>query len=204
MYVLGGVDDGIRAIDIVLKFDSRQGTWSQVAPMPAVRYGHAACAIGSDIYVFGGADDDRQMQASVFKFDTETNEWRILPPMPHACAYQCASVLDGLVYIVGAGASNFELLLFDPESGAWSMLATSIGRKYGASFVLDGCLYVAGGAGSNPSVECYGVASNMWVAVANMLEGRSLFGAVTIGSADSAGEQDLFDSLIAKALSRHP
>jgi hypothetical protein len=33
-----------------------------------------------------------------------------------------------------------------------------------------------------------------------MLEGRMMFGAVTIGSADPAEEQDLFDSLIAKAL----
>jgi hypothetical protein len=39
----------------------------------------------------------------------------------------------------------------------------------------------------------------MWHSVADMLERRERFNAVTIGSAGPAEEQDLFDSLIAKA-----
>jgi hypothetical protein len=204
MYVLGGVDYG-RRITSVLKFDSTQRTWSQVAPMPAVGCGLAACAVLSDIYVFGGADGGNQNQTSIFKFDTEANEWSTLAPMPHACAYQCASVLDGMVYIVGIGANGREFLCFTPITSVCSTLAPTLcNRKHGGSFVLDGCLYAAGGAGSIPSVECYDMSSNTWQAVSDMLEGRRLFGAVTIGSVDSAEEQDLFDSLIAKASSRHP
>jgi hypothetical protein len=37
--------------------------------------------------------------------------------------------------------------------------------------------------------------------MADMLHGRFVFGVVTIGSAGTAEEQDLFDSLIAKASS---
>jgi hypothetical protein len=199
MYVLGGHDG--TALASVLKFDSTQGTWSQVTPMPAARDGLAACPIGSDIYVFGGSDGSYQPQTSVFKFDTEANAWSTLAPMPHACSWHCASVLDGLVYIVGARGINHGrgVLRFDPASAVWSTPASTLAcREDGASFVVGGCLYAAGGS---QSVERYDTASNTWTAVANMLDGRLLFGAVTIGSSGPAEEQDLFDSLIAKASS---
>jgi hypothetical protein len=203
MYVLGGLDDGTVTAS-VLKFDSTQGTWSQVAPMPEVSYGHAACAVGSNVYAFGGKSGRDQTQASVFKFDTEANEWSVLAPMPHASGYHSASVLNGLVYIVGVGASGREVLRFDPTSGVWSTLApTLVSRRYCASFVVGGCLYAAGGNGS-ASVERYDVASNAWTAVSDMLEGRKSGVGVTIGSAGPGEAQDLFDSLIAKASSRHP
>jgi hypothetical protein len=204
MYVLGGFVGGVTAS--VLKFDSTEGTWSQVTPMPAARYAdaryaHAACAIGSDIYAFGGLGGD-QYQASVFKFDTDVNEWHTLAPMPRDCSWHCASVLDGLVYVVGAGLNNRQVMCFDPASAVWSTSApTLVSRKYGVSFVLGGCLYAAGGDGGYSSVERYDVASNTWEAVVDMLEGRRLFGAVTIDSSGPAEEQDLFDSLIAKASS---
>jgi hypothetical protein len=82
---------------------------------------------------------------------------------------------------------------------------TSKVRQGGFSFVVGGCLYAAGGIidDGDASVERYDVASNMWTAVADMLHARNSCGAVTIGSTGPAEEQDLFDSLIAKA-SRHP
>jgi hypothetical protein len=50
-------------------------------------------------------------------------------------------------------------------------------------------------------MERYDVTSDTWRAVADMLQARHYFGAVTIGSAGPAEVQDLFDSLIAKASS---
>jgi hypothetical protein len=52
---------------------------------------------------------------------------------------------------------------------------------------------------SETSVERYDVASDTWTAVANMLESRHTFCAVTIASVGPVEEQDLFDSLISKA-----
>jgi hypothetical protein len=205
MYVLGGHDGNTTAS--VLKFDSTQGTWSQAAPMPVANCAFAACAVGSDIYVFGGLDDLFQAQASVFKYDTEANEWSTLAPMPHASRYHHASVLDGLIYIVGAGAGGSDVLCFDPTSGACNRLAPTLnGRRYGASFVLGGCLHTAGGTtAATFNVERYDVASNTWTAaVSDMLEGRTQFNAVIIESAGPVEEQDLFDSLIAKASRMRP
>jgi N-acetylneuraminic acid mutarotase len=84
------------------------------------------------------------------------------------------------------------------------MLGASSSDKHGsASFVVGGYLYVAGGDGDSSSVERYDVTTDTWNAVANMLEGRDSLGAVTIGSADSAEDQDFFDSLIAKTAREH-
>jgi hypothetical protein len=125
--------------------------------------------------------------------------------MPSANFGHSASVLDGLIYIVGAGTTRLEVLRFDPMSGVWSTLASTLNSQWGcSSFVLDGCLYAAGGAQNLvSSVECYDVDAETWtVAAANMHEVRAYFGAVTIGSVGPAEEQDLFDSLIAKATRR--
>jgi hypothetical protein len=202
IYVLGGHGNiGSPALASVLKFDSTQGTWSTVDPKPEPRLLHAACVIGSDIYVFGGrlfiAD-----QTSVFKYSTVTNTWSTLAPMPIPCSSHSVSVLDGdEVYIVGAGRNGKGVLRFDMASGVWSTLCATSNDKYrSATFVLGRCLYVAGGVrNSSLSVERYDVATETWTAVANMLEGRIDLCAVTIGSAESAEGQDLFDSLIVKA-----
>jgi hypothetical protein len=204
IYVLGGIDGG-SALASVLKFDSTQGTWSHVEPMPEGRRMQVACAIGSDIYVFGGRCDLGR-QTSVFKLDTYTNTWSTLEPMLFHCSYCSISVLDGnQIYIVGAGNDGMGVLRFDTSSGMWCTLGPTSNSKLGsATFVLGGCLYVADGTGGgrnlSSSVERYDVFTDTWTAVTDMLESRLSFCAVTIGPADPSEDQDLFDSLIAKAV----
>jgi hypothetical protein len=156
--------------------------------------------------VFGGYSDELQAdQDTVLKYDTETNEWSTRAPMPdvysgHGDNEFIACVIDGLVYFVGAGVSGCDVLRFDPVSGVWSTLAPMLNNRWagGRLYATGGCLYVAGGQQS--STERYDAASDTWCFVANMLEGRRAFKAVTIeSSAGPAKEQDLFDSLIAKA-----
>jgi hypothetical protein len=104
-----------------------------------------------------------------------------------------------LVYIVGESDGRGSLC-FDPASAEWSTLAPTLSyRRDSATFVLGGILYAAGGHSDISSVERYDMATDTWTAVADMLEGRSSFGAVTIESAGPVEEQDLFDSLIAEA-----
>jgi hypothetical protein len=169
--------------------------------MPSARYDAAACVIGSTIFVVGGADEDNA-QDSLFKYDTEADEWSTLAPMPHACCGHSTSVFGNLVYIVGIMSHGSDFFSVDPVSGAWSTLAPTLHNRFcGTSFVLAGCLYAAGGfqPSSVSSVERYDVVSGTWTAVADLIECRSNFCAVTIGSSSPAEEQDLFDSLIAKA-----
>jgi hypothetical protein len=204
IYVLGGFTQDVGSLSAsVLKFDSTQGTWTHVEPMPEPRRLHAACAIGSDIYVFGGCPDVGGGQiSSVFKFDTEASTWSTLAPMRLPCAQNSVNVLDGyIVYTVSAGNNGKGVLRFDTASGRWNMLhATSNNKRRSATFVVGGCLYVAGGGDHFSGVERYDVATDTWMGMAYMLESRRNFGAVTIGSADPVLEQDIFDSIIVKAV----
>jgi N-acetylneuraminic acid mutarotase len=141
--VLGGGRDEDNDGDIVttanmLKYNSTQDTWIQMAPMPAARWAFASCVVGSEILVFGGEDAERDPQASVPKYDTVTDEWSTLAPMPQPSHGRCVSVLDGLIYTMGAGTNHCDELRFDSASGAWSTLAPTISeRDNGASFVLE-------------------------------------------------------------------
>jgi hypothetical protein len=205
MYILGGlVLDANQVVTAsVLKYDSAQGphgTWSEVAPMPGARYGFTSCAVGMNIYVFGGSTLDYTGQyVSIYKYDTVANAWSILAQMPFFPGYECHSAcLDGLIYIMGT-MDGTQVKCFDPESGAWKTVSpTSYSHSGGASFVLGGSLYAAGGDASSASMERYDVTSDTWTAVSDMLQGRSSFSAVTVGSADMV-EEDLFGTLIAKA-----
>jgi hypothetical protein len=198
MYVLGGSADGEGTRMDVLKFDSIKGTWTEVESAPRDIHKSAAIVMGTDIYVFGG-EEENAVDDSVMKYDTVADEWSNLAPMPSASSEHSAIVCNGLVYIVGAGEDCHDFLRFDPVSAVWNMLAPTLCcRSYCATFVVDGGLYAAKGFEGSRSVERYDAATDTWTAVADMLEGRYAFGAVTIGSAGPAEEQDLFDSLIDK------
>jgi hypothetical protein len=200
IYVFGGKcgGAGARTTARVLKFDITQGTWTHVAPMPEARCAFTACVVGGDIYIFGGKFAGLP-RSSVFKYGIEANEWSTLTPMSYTCKYHNAQVLDGLVYIVGAD-DGFMNLRFDPETGEWRTLAPTLTNgRFGSSFVIQGILYTAGGQGAPSNVERYDVASDTWTAVGNMHESRYFFTSVAVASTGPAEEQDLFDSLIAKA-----
>jgi non-specific serine/threonine protein kinase len=164
MYVLGGnvgQNTVITPAASVLKFDSTQGTWSEVAPMPEVRHAFAACVVGSDIFVFGAYNNLSAAQASVFKYDTVANVWSSLDQMLHVSRWHTASVMDGLVYLVGAGRSGDDVLRFAPASGSWITLAPTLNVIHSSSsFVLGGCLYAVGGQSRPSGVERYDVTSN--------------------------------------------
>jgi N-acetylneuraminic acid mutarotase len=195
VYVFGGFD-GEECSASVLKFDSTRGTWSEVAPMPKATYAHAVGMVGSDIYVFGGYDLRGVQQCSVYRYDTAEGAWTTLAPMPIVGACLGVTALDGQTYITGVHTGG-RVLRFYPASGMWgSFIPAMHSRDQGSLFVLGGCLHVVGG--NETSVERYDAATDTWTAVADMLEGRRLCGAVTIPAAGPAEEENLFDALIAK------
>jgi hypothetical protein len=197
MYVLGGRSEGVRTTGNVLKFDSIQDIWTEVAPMPASRYDFAACSIGSELYVFGGRNSQGAGQASAFSYDTVTNVWSPIPPMPRVAHRHSASPCNGLIYIVGIRGIRSHGLHFDPILGIWGEYANSLYSRWrGTSFVLDGCLYAGWGSVSSSNVERYNESTNTWKAVADMLEERCYFCSVSIESFTFAEDFNLFDSLI--------
>jgi hypothetical protein len=103
--------------------------------------------------------------------------------MPSVASRHTAIELGGLIYLVDTGEHNGGHVRYDPASGVWSTLARLRHRcRNGTSFVIGGCLYAAGGKSNESTVQCYDITANTWTEVADMLEGRAHFGAVTIRS----------------------
>jgi hypothetical protein len=153
-------------------------------------------------YVIGGSGLDDDYLTSVERYDALSGRWSVAAAMGTGRRGCGVCVLSGGIYVTGGIR---ELMRFDPATDTWCTLEPlPMDMKAGASFVLDGILYASGGGNRNSNVKRYDVTNDTWTAVADMLHGRKFFGAVTIGSAGSAEEQDLFESLIAKASARRP
>jgi hypothetical protein len=162
IYVLGGdIGEATNPTESALKFDVAHGVWSRVTFMPEVISEFATCAIGTDIYVFGGINAHGHSQASVFKYSTEANAWSVLAPMPTAEYGLGAILIEGLIYIIGIGIGKRGCLRFEPVTGAWSTLSSTLhGHCFAALFVSGSCLYAAGGIGSLSAVERYDAATD--------------------------------------------
>ena len=139
MYVLGG------DLQHTWKYDAGTDTWSEVAPMPALRPYTAVCAIGSDIYVIGGRTQLNSIipTAEVSKYSVDSNSWSTVSPMPTARFVHGACVLGGMIYVAGgedaASVRLSSVLRYDPSSDTWSTVAAmSQVRSRLAVFALDG------------------------------------------------------------------
>jgi kelch-like protein 17 (actinfilin)/kelch-like protein 20 len=199
LFVLGGIDyAGLTCL--TLKFDSILGAWSEAAATPIGQV-RTAAAVGTDIYAFCQGPNG-ELDDAVHKYDTLIDQWSNLAPMPFFDDNDIsANVIDGLIYIVGFG----ETLRFDPALGLWDTLSLTLYPRFCcATFVLGRSLYAAGGAGDASNVERYDVSTDTWTMVADMLQPRRSFSAVTTYVEGPAIEQDLFDSLITKASTGRP
>jgi N-acetylneuraminic acid mutarotase len=210
MYVLGGVEEDEEsdrhAVNSVLKFDSRNQTWSEVAPVPAERDNAGACVLGSDIYIIGGHNDAMENTSTTYRFSTETNEWMTLAAMPVAKSHHSVTVLDGLIYVLGGGDSAGNTInsvhRFNPVANMWSAVAPmTVARRALVTFVLGKSIYAVGGYDGEDllsSMERYSVASDSW---SEVVDGELGTARISFVAAVVRLEVDLFDSLIAKAKS---
>jgi hypothetical protein len=193
---------GVLDVGHVYRYDSTQGTWSEVASMPEHRHMHAACAVGIDIYVLGGGKSihDREPQASVFKYDTVENTWSTLASMPFPCYGHSASLLDGdQVYVVGAGPDCSDFLRFDTVDETWTILrATEHTVACDASVVVGGSLYTAGRQGG---LTRYDAADEEWRCEPDM-SGAYADEIHAFSVEYGFPTPDLFDSLITEAIAR--
>jgi hypothetical protein len=129
------------------------GTWTQEAPMPAVRGEVAAAAVGDRLFAVGGSVAGKAVARNE-EYDPATDRWRPRAPLPQARDHLGVAVLDRKIYAFGgftssvhqgAGDGVFE---YDPTGDRWQMLTPmSAGRASVGVAVLAGKLHVIGGRG---------------------------------------------------------
>ena len=148
IYLIGGfrTDTNVPTADVLVDDVSRR-TWSNAAPLPAPRGGHAAVALDGRIHVFGGGNSKSTI-ADHDVFDPATNTWRALAPLPRAEGSPAAVAFNGKLYAIGgrSGPADFgDVYVYDPKSEAWSAGPAIDPRGTAGAVVYCDSIHVFGG-----------------------------------------------------------
>jgi N-acetylneuraminic acid mutarotase len=148
IYLIGGfVTDTNLPSAGVLVYDTTARTWSEAAPLPAPRGGHAAVVRDGRIHVVGGGNSERTL-ADHDVFDPARNAWTSLAPLPRPEGSPAAVVFEGKVYAIGgrSGPSDFGAVdIFDPATNRWSAGLPIEPRGTAGAVAQCGAIYVFGG-----------------------------------------------------------
>lgn len=182
-YLIGG--RGERPVQI---YDPATGAWTTGATPPLSMHHFQAVAYGGKVYVLGaftGGYPDETPIPHVYIYDPATDAWTQGPAIPEDRRRGAAGAVahEGLIYLVG-GIRNGHidghvrwLDAFDPETGAWTVLADAPRvRDHFQGAIIDGTLYAAGGRRTSqatgavfeltiPEVDAYDLATDTWTAL---------------------------------------
>ena len=104
-YTVGGRNQRIGShTPRVFAFDPEIGEWSERAPMPTSRAGHAAAVLDGRIYVLGG-EGNGDHPSGVFDdnevYTPATDTWEVLAPIPTRRHGTGAATVDGQIILPG-------------------------------------------------------------------------------------------------------
>ncbi|MCY4411047.1 MAG: hypothetical protein OXC27_11325 [Caldilineaceae bacterium] len=150
IYLVGGTG-GTTAM---LRYDPVEEAWS-VLPGPAQPREHvAAVAFNDELWVIGGRWGGTGALATVEIFSPASGAWRDGPEMIEARSGFGAAAVGGGIIVAGGeilGALPWKALasaeVYDPDSGAWTLLAELPAGIHGMPVVgYEGTAYVLGGS----------------------------------------------------------
>lgn len=125
VYVGTGMEVGWNLTNDWWRYDVIQGSWLQVASLPASpRQYCTAHAIDGIGYLFGGLDASGPLNA-LWAYDPATDTWSARTPLPGPGRYASASfTTNGKLYIAGGliagGSALSELWEYDPATDQWT------------------------------------------------------------------------------------
>jgi len=132
IFVLGGtplISDLTRASAEAWAYDTADGRWEQLPPMPgSPRAVHTAAAIGRRIYIFGGcfqpAGGALANLADACCLDTQSGRWSVLAPAPVAARAWGAAAAGEAIYLFGGYAGQFldSVYRYDPGRDAYDLV----------------------------------------------------------------------------------
>lgn len=200
IYQTAGFNDNIPST-AVERYDIATGRWDLVAPMP-VSINHTAAAVhDGKLYLVGGYMGDPAtfmrgdgLAVAIFlEYDPATDRWRELPPPPTKRGAVAADVIGDELFVAGGWNTTqgdlSVLEIYDFRTGRWRRGPDmQFARNHVVGTAAGGKFYAVGGhvdlfitSAVFKYVERYDPARDVWERVADMNEGRSGSGAVTVG-----------------------
>ena len=148
LYLIGGFGTTTnRPLAAVHRYDLRTRAWSEAAPLPAPRGGHAAAVLDGRIHVIGGGNSQSTIDDHSV-YDSRTNTWSERAKLPRRMGSPAAVVFGAKLYSVGgrSGPGDFgDVHIYDPKADAWSAGPSIDPRGTGGAAILDGAIYYVGG-----------------------------------------------------------
>lgn len=148
IFLIGGFHTTTNVpVDRVHVYDPAAHRWSEAAPLPAPRGGHAAAVLAGRIHVLGGGNS-RSTLAAHDVYDPATGTWTALAPLPRPEGSPAALVHDGKLYAIGgrSGPQDFGAVdIFDPRANAWTVGPAIDPRGTAGAAVHCGEIHVFGG-----------------------------------------------------------
>jgi N-acetylneuraminic acid mutarotase len=148
IYLIGGFNTTTNVpSDRVLVYDPAKRTWSEAAPMPAPRGGHAAVVLDGKIHVIGGGNS-RSTLADHSVYDPATGRWSEAAPLPRSEGSPAAVAWGGKLWAIGgrSGASDFgDVYVYDPATDAWSAGPAIEPRGTAGAVEYCGAIHLFGG-----------------------------------------------------------
>ena len=148
VYVIGGFGTTTnRPVTAVHRYDTRNKAWTEAAPLPTPRGGHAAIVLDGRLHVIGGGNsvstiDDHSV------YDPRTNTWSEHARLPRRMGSPAAVVMDGKLWSIGgrSGPTDFgDVHVYDPETNAWTPGPPIDARGTGGAAQMGGTIYYIGG-----------------------------------------------------------
>ncbi len=158
IYLAGGLRNG--AVADVSAFETMTGTWTQLAPLPAIRDHGCGGVIDGTFYVVGGRAGDINARTGSVEAYTPGGAWVTRAAMPTPRGGTACGVIGDRIIVVGgegnpATASRVfsEVEAFTPATNTWATLTPMASPRHGmGAAVVGGSLYVPGGA----NVQAFG------------------------------------------------
>jgi N-acetylneuraminic acid mutarotase len=148
IYLIGGFGTTTnRPTANVHRYDVRTRQWSEAAPLPAPRGGHAAIVVNGRIHVIGGGNSVSTI-ADHDVYDPATNAWSARAKLPRSMGSPAAVVWNGTLMSIGgrSGPNDFgDVHIYDPKKDAWTDGPAIDARGTGGAAVLNGSIYYFGG-----------------------------------------------------------
>jgi N-acetylneuraminic acid mutarotase len=191
IYVIGGFEGlGNVPTDRVRVYDLTARTWSEAAPLPAPRGGHAAVVLAGKIHVFGGGNSISTI-ADHSVYDPAANRWTRTARLPRAKGSPAGVVLGGRIYAVGgrSGEQDFgDVDVYQPARNRWTKGPAVAPRGTSGAVVYRGAIYLFGGESQASGRTLAAVlrlrpGTRKWQRVSTMPTARNYARAVLLGNA---------------------
>lgn len=191
IYVFGGCDSSVAALNSAEVYNTVTDEWSDLASIPIDIYESNAEAINNKIYIVGAWRNIGTTWITIdstFEYDPKGNSWKTKKEFPFSTGANTSCVLNDKLYILG-GLKDFadkdtsgqkQAMFYDPAKDSWTILPSMLySRGEGATAsVYDDKIYVFGGLhaiSETPErlfivgkTEMYDPVLNKWTELANI------------------------------------